>query len=89
MHSERLKDLQKGMDIIAQVKQDAEWKGLDHVCEQYARFYEFGSQHLEPIQRFGRHPTRNKALGRKSTKAEEEYLVSVNARGQGVTYQNI
>lgn len=42
MHSERLKDLQKCLEVIAQVKQDAEWKGLDHVGEHYARFYKFG-----------------------------------------------
>jgi uncharacterized protein (DUF924 family) len=35
--------------------------------------------HLETIRRFGRFPTRNQALGRRSTKQEIEFLKQSNA----------
>ncbi|KAK2599091.1 hypothetical protein QQS21_005432 [Conoideocrella luteorostrata] len=31
-------------------------------------------RHMQQLERFGRYPTRNAALGRKSTETEEEYL---------------
>ncbi|KAM5430390.1 hypothetical protein McanMca71_005686 [Microsporum canis] len=31
-------------------------------------------RHMQQLERFGRYPTRNAALGRKNTEAEEEYL---------------
>ena len=38
--------------------------------------------HHNTIEKFGRFPTRNKALSRESTEAEREYLESANTYGQ-------
>lgn len=40
----------------------------------HAEILEEAKQHLEVIRRFGRFPTRNHALGRKSTQAEIDFL---------------
>jgi uncharacterized protein (DUF924 family) len=37
---------------------------------------EFAAAHQEIVQRFGRFPARNRALGRVSTAAERKYLES-------------
>ena len=42
----------------------------------------FGVEHLEPLDKFGRYPTRNKALGRTNTAEEEEYLKTAGGWGQ-------
>lgn len=41
--------------------------------EQLGRSLEFAEKYLVPILRFGRFPSRNQALGRESTKEEEEW----------------
>ena len=38
--------------------------------------------HIEPLQKFGRYPTRNEALGRKNTAEEEEYIKTADGWGQ-------
>lgn len=40
------------------------------------RFIDYAERHLKVIERFGRFPHRNKALGRESTEEEEEFLAS-------------
>jgi uncharacterized protein (DUF924 family) len=39
-----------------------------------ARNLKYARDHAEVIERFGRFPTRNAALGRTSTEAEKDYL---------------
>jgi uncharacterized protein (DUF924 family) len=41
--------------------------------------FDYARQHAEVIARFGRYPSRNAALGRVSTPAEEEYLAQPGA----------
>ncbi len=40
------------------------------------RFADFAERHLKVIERFGRFPHRNEALGRENTEAEAEFLAS-------------
>ncbi len=42
--------------------------------EQAAEFLEYGHKHRRIIQRFGRFPHRNEALGRETTEEEAEFL---------------
>jgi len=42
------------------------------------RFSDFERRHVETLQRFGRYPYRNEALGRPSTPEEIEYMASGN-----------
>ena len=47
--------------------------GLEH-------YLDFARQHADVIEKFGRFPGRNKALKRRSTKAEKEYLARPGAK---------
>lgn len=60
MHSESLHIHEQAVQLFSQ-------KGL-------AESLDFEIQHKAIIERFGRYPHRNKVLGRKSTKAEREFL---------------
>ncbi|MCL5050271.1 DUF924 family protein [Aliidiomarina maris] len=60
MHSESLLIHQQAVKLFSQ-------RGLEESLD-------FEIQHKAIIERFGRYPHRNKALGRKSTKAEREFL---------------
>jgi uncharacterized protein (DUF924 family) len=42
--------------------------------ELFAEFVDYGCRHRDVIQRFGRFPHRNRALGRESTAEERDYL---------------
>ena len=42
--------------------------------KDYESFLEYARRHLETIERFGRFPHRNQALGRKSTREETKFL---------------
>ncbi|MEO6102161.1 MAG: DUF924 family protein, partial [Pseudoxanthomonas sp.] len=59
-HSEAMADQDRAMELVAGIG-DAE-------LMKYARL------HRELIERFGRFPHRNKALGRESTQEEMDYL---------------
>lgn len=60
MHSESLLIHEQAVHLFSQ-------KGLEES-------FDFEIQHKAIIERFGRYPHRNKTLGRKSTKAEREFL---------------
>ena len=42
-------------------------KGYDSRVKGLKMLEKFAVEHFEPIQKFGRYPTRNKALGRETT----------------------
>ena len=42
----------------------------------------FAQDHYNILLKFGRYPTRNKALGRQSTQAEMTYLETADSYGQ-------
>jgi uncharacterized protein (DUF924 family) len=55
----------------------AEWRPLIAGCRDFAQL------HCDLIERFGRFPHRNEALGRTSTDAELLYLQDGESFGQG------
>lgn len=63
MHSEDLADQDRCIELFGGLPDNK--NGMHHA-----------EQHREVIARFGRFPYRNQALGRESTKEEEEYLAS-------------
>jgi len=65
MHSENLADQALGIELFSQ-------PGLENNLR-------FARHHHDIVERFGRFPHRNKILGRKSSKAEVEYLNSKQA----------
>jgi uncharacterized protein (DUF924 family) len=68
-HSENLEDQQRAVALFRALPQNAiNASGLD-----------YAERHLRVIERFGRFPNRNAALGRKSTREEEEFLVGPDA----------
>ena len=59
MHSENLKDQEISVGLFKNVNKQS---------------YEFAIKHKDIIERFGRFPQRNKALGRESTREENRFL---------------
>lgn len=79
-HSEAIEDQREAVRLSSELVQaaPAEWKPA------LERHLEFAKQHLALIERFGRFPHRNRALGRASTPEEEAYLGGGGATfGQG------
>lgn len=70
-HSEQLSVQRAGIELFEGVvdRASTEWKPSSQGSLVYAR------RHLEIIERFGRFPHRNAALGRESTIEEREYLI--------------
>jgi uncharacterized protein (DUF924 family) len=70
-HSEELSVQRAGIELFEGVvdRASTEWKPSARGSLVYAR------RHLELIERFGRFPHRNAALGRESTIEEREYLI--------------
>jgi uncharacterized protein (DUF924 family) len=69
-HSEDVSVQRAGMGLLEQIidQADPEWRPSARVSLDFAR------RHLQILERFGRFPHRNAALGRPSTPAEEAYL---------------
>lgn len=63
-HSERLADQREAVRLFESLPEDGEKAETVRIVRR----------HLEIIERFGRFPHRNKALGRTSTPAEEAFL---------------
>lgn len=72
-HSENLKIQEEGMALYRKLPDEAETEGEKALCREVLQFAE---RHYNLIQRFGRFPHRNKALGRQSTPQEESYLTN-------------
>ena len=64
MHSEALADQRQSVALFRQLVQEREYLGS----------LAYALKHLEIIERFGRFPHRNIALGRSSTSEEQEFL---------------
>ena len=68
-HSENLDDQKRAVALFATLEQNStNREGLD-----------FARRHQRVIERFGRFPNRNQALGRQNTPAEEEFLAGPDA----------
>lgn len=65
-HSETLADQQRSVALFGQLDEDPEW-------------LVYAERHLEIVQRFGRFPHRNAALGRTTTAEEAEFLTEPNS----------
>ncbi|HEY9032412.1 MAG TPA: DUF924 family protein [Pseudomonadales bacterium] len=76
-HSENLAIQQEGLALYRQTVAEAKTPEQKKLCEECLAYAE---RHCQLIQRFGRFPHRNKALGRQSTPQEESYLVNGGAR---------
>lgn len=68
-HSENLEDQHRAVALF---------RALPH-NEINASGLDYAERHLRVIERFGRFPNRNAALGRKSTPEEEEFLAGPDA----------
>lgn len=77
-HSERLEDQELAVDCYQQLA--ASHQGL--LGEFLESFLDSARDHHRIIKRFGRFPHRNRALGRRSTPEEEEYLTGASSYGQ-------
>ena len=79
MHSENNDDQQKMLAEIEKLEQFTKDKPSD---KMRGAMLKFGKDHADTIAKFGRYPTRNKALGRANTPEEEEYLKNADGWGQ-------
>ncbi|MCV0395846.1 MAG: DUF924 domain-containing protein [Rhizobiaceae bacterium] len=68
MHSERLSDQERGLDLFRRLGDEDSVK--------------YAVEHRDIIQKFGRFPHRNRPLGRKSTSAERAFMIKHNGFGQ-------
>ena len=68
-HSEDLDDQRRAVELFRALPQN----------ETNAIGLDFAERHLRVIERFGRFPNRNEALGRESTPEEKEFLAGPNA----------
>ena len=82
MHSENAKDVKACADWCQKLSELNVKQGNQAYADQYLSIKKFAEDHQVPIDRFGRYPTRNKALGRTNTADEEEFLKTADRYGQ-------
>ena len=80
MHSENPADGALCLNAFKLLQKQAEAERNTGMAAVFGGFAKSAASHKEPLDRFGRYPTRNETLGRKSTPEEEEYLIK--AAGQ-------
>ena len=81
MHSENSKDIQQCADLASQFAEECKKDG-NAFEKGFAMQAKFALDHKEPVDKFGRYPSRNEALGRESSPEELEYLKTANRWGQ-------
>lgn len=72
-HSENIKIQEEGLALYRKLVKETTTFEERKLCEEVLQYAE---RHYNLIQRFGRFPHRNKALGRQSTPQEESYLTN-------------
>lgn len=75
-HSEHLPSHELFVQIWSACRKAAEAAGDQPAVDNIDYSMDFEKDHIEPLRKFGRYPHRNAALGRKSTKEEEDELKS-------------
>jgi uncharacterized protein (DUF924 family) len=75
-HSEHVPSHELFVQIWSALRKNVEAAGDQPAVDNIDYSMEFEKAHIEPLRKFGRYPHRNAALGRKSTKEEEEELKS-------------
>mgnify|MGYP000598569648 CR=1 FL=1 len=73
---------QRRREVLAYLRESETEVTLGEVAEHIAENLKHARQHSEVIQRFGRFPHRNKALGRRNTAEEEAFLQESKSYGQ-------
>ncbi|KAK5165432.1 uncharacterized protein LTR77_008961 [Saxophila tyrrhenica] len=76
MHCEHLPSHELYLKYARATRQIFHEKNDTAAVQYLDRNIEFELKHIEPLEKFGRYPHRNAALGRKSTAEEEEYMKS-------------
>ena len=74
MHSEDLKDHELFNEIHRDMKRELQERGETESVDYLDRALEFGEKHRVILERFGRYPHRNEAVGRQMTEEERKYL---------------
>lgn len=75
MHSEDLGSHKKALDIMEQMGEDLKKLGVsDEEMAFAAQEVKFEKEHMEIIEKFGRYPHRNVALGREMTYEETSFM---------------
>lgn len=82
MHSEDLEDHKVFQELIGKLK--AEAVGGEDGAEWWQNALNFDEGHAQTLERFGRYPTRNEAVGRDTTEEERKYLESGETFGSSV-----
>ena len=77
-HSENLADQHQCVVLYTQLHQNA----AEKYHSKTQSYIDYAIKHKDIIERFGRFPHRNKALGRESTPEELQYLENANTFGQ-------
>ena len=73
-HSEDLKDHNLCERKLEDILKTVEKKGDEKAVDFTKMFMDFERKHKVILERFGRYPHRNRAMGRESTQEEKEYL---------------
>jgi len=82
MHKESLSSLEE-VELLTKVATNkCDYEGNLIFADMFRTVSKFVVSHKEAIEKFGRYPSRNKALARKNTPEEEEYLKSAATWGQ-------
>lgn len=74
MHSESVEDHKAFEEVLMGMKKRAEEGGDAAAVGYIDTVWGFLRKHTAILEQFGRYPHRNKSLGRKSTKKEQEWL---------------
>ena len=85
MHAEDIKCLDKCVEELTKVNDDMKARQPEFIMLGQPYFginVNGGINHSKTIRKFGRYPTRNKALGRESTPEEIAYLENAQTYGQ-------
>ena len=79
MHSENKNDTAASVHELEKCHEQME--ADDNITWNFSDNVKAAKDHHNTIEKFGRFPTRNNALGRESTEAERAYLESANSYG--------
>ena len=72
-HSENVEDGKKMIEMVSEMIENAP---NEEVKKCNAQIMQFAKDHIEVVEKYGRYPARNEALGRESTAEEIEFLKS-------------
>ena len=74
MHSESLDDHRKAAAVITELIAKGQREKEATLVGMLTQTQQYMGQHTKVLEKFGRYPSRNGAMGRENTAAEEVYL---------------